>query len=132
VRFDCEIRQCVDQHLFYRPDIGSYVSFPIAKVQDGITYYLSRTMIRHIASPVGPVKFDPGAGQHFRAGQEVFLVAISADRDDMRMLDDQELVSDLTGFAARDQSLLDLERLRPTHASEILELIASSHGVARH
>ena len=59
-------------------------------------------------------------------------MAIAADRNDVRMFDDEELVRDLAGFAASDEQLLKFERLSPAQASEIVKLIAALERVVRH
>jgi hypothetical protein len=82
-------------------------------------------MIRHIPTPVGAIHLDPGTEQHFGTSEEVFVVAVAANRDDMRVLYDQELIGDLAGFTARHKLLLDPECLGPTQKSEIAELIVT-------
>ena len=49
------------------------------------------------------MKLDPGAAQCVGARQQVFGVAVAAHGDDVRMLDEQQLIGNLAALASFDE-----------------------------
>ena len=66
----------------------------------------------------------PARSSNFGRGQQIFVVAVAAHGDDVRMLDDQQLIGNLAALAALDQILLQGERVGVAHAAEMLHVQA--------
>ena len=73
-------------------NVGAHVALPFSQIEDRIADDLARTVIGDVAAAVGGVELDAGARQDFVAGQQIFHVAVAAQRDDVRVFDDQQLV----------------------------------------
>jgi hypothetical protein len=73
------------------------------------------------------MELDACAREQFFARQHVFAPSVPAHRNDVRMLDNQQLVRDLTTFAAVDKLALKRERLGVASAPEIANF-TQPHG----
>jgi len=83
-----------------------------------------RAVIGDVAAAVGGKKAIPGAGG--RPGrQQVVEVAVAAEGDDVRMLDDEQLIGDEAELALFDEIALHGERAGVLDASEIVQLAAT-------
>ena len=58
----------------------------------------------------------------FGAGEQVFLPAVAAEGDDVRVFEEQKMVGDPALLAGRDQLLLQFERRAVGDASEFPHL----------
>ena len=77
-------------------------------------------MIGDVAAAIGGIELDAGAAQRVFARQQVFGVAVAALRDDVRMLDEQELIGNQSQLALLHQVLLDGERIRHSACAQDL------------
>ena len=111
---DAEIRQRIDHGLLDGAHIGAHVALPLAQIQDGIADDLPRSVISDVAAAVGGMEGDAGAGQYVFAGQQVFQMAVAAERDGVGVLQQDELIGDRAGLALGYQPLLPFERFRRT------------------
>ena len=62
---------------------------------------------------------DAGARQDVLAGQQVLQVAVTAERDHVRMLEQQQMVRHAPRLRCATSSLLQVERAAVVHAAEI-------------
>jgi hypothetical protein len=83
-------------------------------------------MISDVSAPVRLVERDASPLQNISGGKHVFHMRVPAKRDDMRMLDKQELVRNLAPLALFHQPALQPERLGIAEAPKIPDL-ASTH-----
>src|SRR5580700_3576082 len=60
--FDSVIGECLDDRLLDAAHIGADIAFPVAQIDDGITYQLTRAVISHITAAVGRIERNAGAG----------------------------------------------------------------------
>ena len=123
LRWDAELAERVHQNLLDRPHIQAHVAFPLAQVKNRIPDYLPRTMIRHIAAAIRLVNRD-----RFRPCQQMLAVRVTAERDDVGMLDKEQLIRNQSVFPLGDQALLQSRSLGPIHQPQILNL---KHGKYR-
>ncbi len=63
-------------------------------------------MIGDVAAAVRAMKRDPGAFEQLRSRQHVLILPGAAHGDDVRMVNDEQLVGDLAELAAGDEILL--------------------------
>ena len=84
-------------------------------------------MIGHVPTAVRAMKLDTSSFEQLRLREQVFVMAVAAHGDDVRMLDHQQLVGDLAALALLDQVLLLCERFGVAHAVQIAQL-ADSRG----
>ena len=96
-----------------RAHVGAHVALPIAQIEDRIADQLAGTVIRDVAAAIGGVEGDAGARQNVVAGQQIFHVAVAAQRDDVRMLEQQELVGDQPLLALGRELLLQFAARLP-------------------
>ena len=59
-----------------------------------------------IASAIALVNFDPTRSEHFRSSNNVRRFSVAAQRDDGRVLKQEEHIADASLFPKRDQLLL--------------------------
>ena len=62
------------------------------QVEHDIGNALTGAMIGNVAATVRGMKLDSCAPQHFFTGQEIFHVSISAQSDDVGMLNENKLI----------------------------------------
>ena len=63
-----------------------------------------------IAAAVRGMKLDAGPPQNVIAGQQVFQVAVAAERDHVRMLDKEKQVGQIFPVLGLDEALLQSQR----------------------
>lgn len=76
-------------------------------------------MIGGVATPIGLDEVDTGTLQDARAGQYMLLFGITAHRDDVRVLHEDQAVATLATLPLFDELLLEAKRFAPIEASEI-------------
>ena len=79
-------------------------------------------MIGDVAAAIRGEEGDARALQDLRAGQQVFVVAIAAHGDHVRMLQQQKLVGRRPLLAGGDQLLLQFQRRAVAHPPEFAHL----------
>ena len=78
-------------------------------------------MIGDVAAAIGGVKGDPGAVENVLAGQQVLHVPVAPERDDVRVLEQQQMVRRFSEFARRDELPLRFQRLAVSDAPELAQ-----------
>ena len=121
---DAEIRQSIDQGLFDGPHVGSHIALPFAQVEDGIAHDLSGAVIGDVAAAIGRVEGDAGARQNVVAGQQVFQMPVAPQRDDMRVLQQEELIRDQPLLAIAREPLLEFQRAGVIDSPELAQAAA--------
>src|SRR5579871_745877 len=124
---DAEFVQSVDNRLLHGPNIGDHVALPFSQIENGISDDLTGAMIGDVAAPIGGMKGNAGAAQDFFARQQIFGVPVAAERDDVRVLDDQELVGNELPLALLHQVLLYAEGFSIPHPPEITNFPGAHH-----
>jgi hypothetical protein len=67
------------------------------------------------------MKSDAGARQHFIAREQVFAMPVAAERDDVRMFEQQELIVNRALLALDDEAALQLERARVIDSTQLAQ-----------
>jgi hypothetical protein len=101
------------------PEIGAHIALPFSQIHDWIADNLAWTMISDIAAAIGWIKFDPGAAQRSFAREQVLGVAVASLRNDVRVLDEQELIGNQALLAPFDEIALDRKRISVPHAAQV-------------
>ena len=114
---NAEPAQSVDQNLLERADVGHDVALPFSQIDNGVTDDLPGTVVRHVASAVGPLKGDARALQHFWRRQQILVMGVAPHGDDMRMLDDQQLIRNFAALALFHEVALQRERFAVADAA---------------
>ena len=108
---NAENRQRIDNGLFHGPDIRDDIALPFPQIEDRIADNLTGAVIRDVAAAVGLVKADTGRAEITSSRSEQILhVPIPPESDDMRMLDEQKLIGNLSPLASVDELALHCER----------------------
>src|SRR5262245_31745680 len=88
------------------------------QVEDGITDELTRSMIRDVSATTGLEQLDAEQTALLVINQNVRLVRAGAERDDVRVLEQEKLIGDFVGTTLFDQALLQVERIAVGDCSE--------------
>ncbi len=83
-----------------------------AEPEDRVADQLPGPVVGHVASPARLEELDAALAQLGVAGQHVLAVGARPQRDDVRVLEQEELVGDLAGCAAAHQAGLEVEGAR--------------------
>ena len=77
-------------------------------------------MVRDVAAPSGFVHLDAARGELIRGREDVGPTAVAADaeRQDVRVLDEQQEVAGVAGLARRDEIALQRKRLGVRHQAK--------------
>ncbi len=118
---DAEIGQSSDEHFFQRADVSRHVALPLAQIENRIAHQLPGTMISNVAAAIGRVKCHAGAFQDLIAGEQVFAVPVAAQRNHVRVFDQQQLIVDRALLPLGHQTPLQLERARVVHSSQLAQ-----------
>jgi len=112
-----------DQDFLEIADILVNVAAIRLQVDNRVAHDLSGTVIGNVAAAPGLVHFDAAGGKRFRGRQDVRAPAVSADaeREDVRMFDENELIVDLIAAPLIDESALQGEGLGVRYASELAD-----------
>ena len=94
------------------------IALPLPQIHDWITDDLARPMVRDIAAAIRRVVLDTSPAQRFFGREHMFLMPVTANRHNMRVLDKKQVVDTQTLFAFRSDLVLVIERAVVTHASE--------------
>ena len=87
-----------------RAHVRHHVALPFSQIEDRIADDLAGPVIGDVAAAVGVMKLDAGALAAFpRCASRFSIVAVAAQGDDVRMLDDQQLIGNLAALAPLDQ-----------------------------
>ena len=95
------------------------IALPFAQIEDRIADELAGTVIGHVAAAVRGIECDARALQDFVAREQVFHVAVAAERDDVRMLEEQQLIGDAAPLALRDEPLLQFAAPRRNRSGRV-------------
>src|ERR1700722_5126454 len=117
-----EIRQRVDKHLFDGAHVGAHVPLPIAQIEDRIAHHLARAVISDVSAAVRGMEGGAGSARVICARQQVFWMAVAAQRNGVRMLEEHKLVWNGAGFSPGDELLLHLEGPGIVEASGFAQL----------
>ena len=117
---DAERSRHSNHDFFESPDILMHVAPVWIQVEDGIADDLTRSVVRHIAPSSRFEDLDTSCGQRFWCRQDVrgTHLPLHAERNDVRMLEEQKKVPDTTGAALFHERLLKRERLAIGDSSE--------------
>jgi hypothetical protein len=101
-----------NQCLFEIANVSVDVAAIRPQIEDRISDQLAGTVIRHVAAAAGFVDFNALSGQRGRRRDDIRVAAASlrAERDDRRMLEQQQRVANPPGAPILDQLPLQLER----------------------
>jgi hypothetical protein len=90
------------------------------KIDDGVSDDLAGSVICHVAAPAGLVHRDAKLGEAGMARDDVrpAAVAFHPQRDDGRMLQEQEQIGDMPGAPFLDEAALHRKRLVIRHDAE--------------
>ena len=77
------------------------------------------------------IEGDAGARQNVVAGQQIFHVAVAPHGDDVRVLEQQELIGDQPLLAVGGELLLEFERAGVIDSPELAQR-AAPHCAIRH
>jgi hypothetical protein len=86
------------------------VVFP--QIDDRVSHELSGAVKSHVATAIAFEYFNSAGRQRFGRSEHVGGLGIASERDDGRVLEEKEDVSDLSGFAKVDQPLLQAQAVR--------------------
>jgi hypothetical protein len=68
----------------------------IRERQDRIRHELARAVVGHLATALDPDDLDPPPGERRRVGEDVAGSDVPAERQDRRMLEEEQLIGDPT------------------------------------
>jgi hypothetical protein len=88
------------------------------EIQDRIGDELAWPVIRDVAAPTGLEGLDPEGRQPPAVHQDVLRLPGAAERENVRMLEKQQLVGDLCRRPLADESFLETEPIRVGHRPE--------------
>jgi len=117
-RSDAEGGQCTEQRLLQVAYVAVHVAAVRLEVQDGVADELTRPVVRDVAASSGLEQRDAHEPAFGIVREHVVRVRRRAERDDVRVLEQQQLVRDHAGAALADQRLLELERLAVLDGAE--------------
>src|ERR1017187_378593 len=115
---NAKLGQGVDERLLDGTHVGAHVASPIPKVQNRIAHQLPRPVIRHVAAAIGGKKGNPRATHDLVRSQQVLQVAVAAQRDDVRVFQQQQVVAHRAQLALGGKLLLQVQRLAVIDAPE--------------
>jgi len=100
------------------------------EIEDRISHDLAGTVVRDVAAPSGFVDGDPPRRQLFGAGQNVTASAVAADaeREHVRVLDQEQHVVDAIVLALLDDGPLKRQPIRVRHDAEAADVEPSRHS----
>ena len=117
---DAVIGRDTNQHVFDIPHIAMHIAAIGPQIENGITDELPGAVIRDVAAAARFMNFDAALVEFVRRGEEVRLrrVQLHAERDDVRMLQQQEKIGHRTRAPLLHQHALQLHRIRVWHDAE--------------
>ena len=122
-----------DHHLLEVSYVPVHVLPVGPQVENGVRDELTRPVIRHVAAPSRLVDLDSALGEQFGRGENVRPRALEfhAERDDVRVLEEQESVGPAARLALLDDGALELEALRVRYEPEPPDIERAAHGARR-
>jgi hypothetical protein len=120
--FDPKTGEGIDNGLFNGAQVCDNITLPFLEIEDGIADDLTGSVIRDVAATICFFKRDARVAQHVGWGKEIFHVPVAAERDDVRVLDEQKLIGDFAPLALFNELALHCERLGIADASTIAHL----------
>ena len=109
----------VDQRLFQASEVSAYVAPPFSQIDYGIAHNLTGTVICHISAPITLVELDTRTRKNFLARKHVVRACITANCNDVRVLNEEERVNTSALLTFCDQALLSGERIRVAQTPKI-------------
>jgi dihydrolipoamide dehydrogenase len=96
----------------------------IPQVQDWIADDLSRAVVGHVAAAVRLVEGDARPLKRLSRGQQMLPASVPPQGDDVRVLEDQQLVGDCALFAFLDQRALQQHGCAVFHPPQVMQFAA--------
>ena len=130
-RCHAEIRADADHQLLEIPNVSVHIAAIWLEVDDRITHELPRAVIGHIAPATRFAHLDTLCGEHLGCSHDVRAGAIGlyAERDDMRMLQEEKDVRRPARLAIVDERPLQCECICVGHDPEAANFKGLRHAV---
>jgi hypothetical protein len=122
---DSELLQRINQNLFNGTDIRADIALPLAKVDDGVADDLAGAVVSDIAAAIRVVQFNVLLPQDGFRREEVFAAPVAPDGDDVRVLNEEQMILTEAFLALGGDAVLNSESFGVGHAPEIAEGAAS-------
>jgi hypothetical protein len=90
----------------------------IREGDDRIRHELARAVVRHLAAAFRPNDLDPPGRERRRAGEDVGHIGRPPERQDRRMLEEEQLIRDSTVGTLGDQPMLQVMGLAVRHPAK--------------
>ena len=117
---DPEIGGCLDQDLLEIAHVPMHIASIGPQIHDRISNDLPRSMVRHVTASTGLVDLYPTSCQLISTRQDVSPPAIvsNTERQDVRMLDEQQDIRDAVALPVFDERSLKRESIRVRDQSQ--------------
>jgi hypothetical protein len=96
---DAEAGGGADHDFFKGANVPVHVSLDARQIENGVADDLAGAVISDVSTAIGFVKLDIFLMENAGGGQEIFAFAVAAERDDRRVLAEEEDVFDSVRFA---------------------------------
>jgi hypothetical protein len=116
---DAEIGGGADHGFFEGADVPVNVAADEVEIEDGVADDLAGAVISDVAAAVGFAELDIFLAQDVFGGEKIFLAGVAAEREDMRMLAEEEDVVDGARFTGGNDALLEGVGVGPGEEAEI-------------
>ena len=104
---DAKIGGGANHGFFKAADVPVNVAADAIKVEDGIANDLAGAVIGNVAAAIGFAEFDSFLAKDVFRDEQVFPTGVTAEREDVPMLAEEQAILKGTGFACGDQALLE-------------------------
>ena len=127
------VHRDANEHFLEIPHVSVNVTSVRLQIDDGVADDLTWTVVGNVAPASGFVHGDVERRQRFGRRQDMRPAAVTAnaERQHVRMLDEQEDVSDSAGATFFRQLTLQCQGLCVRHAAETPDLRPASHPNSR-
>jgi len=116
---DAEIGGGPDHGLFEGADVPVNVAADGIEIENGVADDLAGAVIGDVAATVGFAELDILLAQDIFGGEEIFLVGVSAERQNVRVFAEEEDVVDDAGFSGGDKALQEGVGVGPGEEAEV-------------
>ena len=131
---DAVVGRHADQHLFQVAHVAVHVAAIGLQVDDRVADDLAGAVVGDVAAAAGLVHLDAARGQRLGGRENVRSAAVAAhaERQDVRMLDEQQQIADAARAPLLDERALQRQRVGVRHEAEPpdLERVAQRVGAA--